>query len=91
MDDGRWSWTRGAPKLHRSSPGVERTFCADCGSPLSFRSASMTGLMHFFLAALEDPERFPPQLHLAIEEKRCWLALADDLPNREGPSVAPPD
>jgi hypothetical protein len=47
----------------------------------------MTGLMHFYLAAMEDPERFEPQLHVAYEEKLSWLDIGDDLPKREGPKV----
>ena len=35
LDDFRW--TRGKPSIFRSSPIVERGFCRDCGTPLSFR------------------------------------------------------
>jgi hypothetical protein len=84
---GQWRWTGEAPKVYHSSPGVERTFCGNCGTPLSFRSERLTGLMHFYVAALEEPERFEPQLHVAYEEKLSWLDIGDDLPKREGPKV----
>lgn len=87
VPDTQWRWTRKPPTIYRSSPGVERTFCGDCGSPLSFRSARLTGLMHFYVAALEQPESFAPELHVAIEEKLAWLELGDDLPRRRGPEV----
>lgn len=87
VPDAQWRWTAGTPKAHHSSPGVERTFCGDCGAPLTFRSEHMTGLMHFYLAAMEDPERFEPQLHVAYEEKLSWLDIGDDLPKRKGPKV----
>ena len=83
--DGNWRWTSAPPKIYRSSPGVERTFCADCGTPLSFRSKKMSGVMHLYLAALEDPEAFAPTLHVAHEEKLNWLKLGDDLPTCVGP------
>ena len=83
--DGRWRWIRGTPKLYRSSPGVERTFCGNCGSPLSFRSARMSGVMHLYVAALDAPEDVAPTLHVAYEEKLPWLKLADDLPTCIGP------
>ena len=89
IEDGRWRWTRGDPKVHHSSPGVTREFCGDCGSPLTFSSTNMTGLKHFYVNALDDPEAFPPERHVSIEEKLCWLDLADDLPTQEGPDAAP--
>jgi hypothetical protein len=45
----------------------------------------MSGVMHFYVAAMEDPERFEPELHCAYEEKICWLNICDDLPKRNGP------
>ena len=83
--DTQWRWTREAPKIYKSSPGVERTFCGNCGTPLSFRSEKMSGVMHLFVAALEEPEKFEPTLHAAFEEKLPWLKLADDLPTCIGP------
>ena len=83
--DGRWRWTQGVPKRFRSSPGVERGFCARCGTPLSFRSQKMSGVMHLYVATLETPDAIAPTLHVAIEEKLPWLKLADGLPVSVGP------
>lgn len=85
LDDGKWRWTSGTPKTYRSSPGVERTFCGDCGTPLSFRSQKMADRMHLYVAALEQPEAFAPTLHVAHEEKLPWLKLDDGLPTFIGP------
>lgn len=85
VPDGQWRWTAGAPQLNPSSSGVERLFCGDCGSPLTFRSTGLTDILHFHAAALENPEAFPPERHVAIEEKLGWLHLNDDLPTTEGP------
>ena len=81
----QWRWTGEAPKVYPSSPGVERTFCGNCGTPISFRSGRMSGVMHFYLAAMEDPEQFKPALHVAHEEKLSWSTIADDLPTQNGP------
>jgi hypothetical protein len=83
--DGQWRWTGEAAKVYRSSPGVERSFCGNCGSPLTFRSERLSGVMHFYAAAMEQPEKFEPTLHVAHEEKLCWLNIGDDLPARNGP------
>jgi hypothetical protein len=83
--DTQWRWISEAPKVYKSSPEVERTFCGNCGTPLSFRSEKMSGVMHLFVAALDEPEKFEPTLHAAIEEKLPWLKLADGLPACIGP------
>ncbi len=41
--------------------------------------------MHLYVAAMEEPEKFAPTLHVAIEEKLPWLKLADGLPTSIGP------
>ena len=83
--DGNWRWTTKAPRVFRSSPGVERSFCDNCGAPLSFRSEKMSAMMHLYVAALEEPEKFLPTLHVAYEEKLPWLRLDDGLPTCIGP------
>ena len=83
--DTQWRWTREEPKVYHSSPGVERTFCGNCGTPISFRSQRMSGVMHLYVALLENPERFEPELHVAYEEKLSWLHIDDDLLKRNGP------
>jgi hypothetical protein len=85
VPDTQWRWMSGTAKTHSSSPGVERTFCADCGTPLSFRSAKMSDVMHFYVAALDAPQDFAPTLHVAFEEKLPWLNVNDDLPTCTGP------
>ncbi len=83
--DGRWRWLTTPPKTFASSPGVERSFCDTCGTPMTFRSENMSGVMHFYVANLDDPEALSPTLHVAYEEKLSWLALSDDLPTTIGP------
>ena len=45
----------------------------------------MSGVMHLYAAAMEDPGRFEPELHVAYEEKLSWLNIGNDLPKRSGP------
>ena len=85
IPDGHWRWTGKEPKVFHSSPGVERTFCDNCGTPISFRSQAMSGMMHLYLAALDDPEKFQPTLHVSHEEKLRWYEIGDDLPTHKGP------
>lgn len=83
--DSAWRWLTKPPKVFNSSPGVERTFCDNCGSPISFRSKKMSDTMHFFAASMEHPENLAPSMHVSFEEKLPWLKLADSLPTRVGP------
>ena len=85
VEDGKWRWLSGTPKVFHSSPGIERSFCGDCGSPLTFRSSKLSGVMHFYVAAMEEPEAFSPTLHTAQEEQLPWLKLDDGLPGCVGP------
>lgn len=85
VPDGKWRWLSTPPKVFHSSPGVERSFCENCGTPLSFRSEKMSDTMHLYVAALDAPEKFAPTLHVAFEEKLPWLHLADGLPTFVGP------
>lgn len=85
VKDGDWSWISSPPKVFESSPLVERTFCGDCGSPISFRSEAMSDVMHFYVASMEEPEAFQPTLHVAHEEKLPWLEFADNLRVCMGP------
>ena len=41
--------------------------------------------MHFYVAAMEEPEAFSPTLHTAQEEQLPWLKLDDGLPGCVGP------
>jgi len=45
----------------------------------------MSDVMHFYLAALDNPELFKPSLHVAIEEKLDWLVIDESLPGKIGP------
>ena len=80
VSDGQWKWIKKEPRIYNSSPGVERRFCEKCGSPISFRSNRMSGMMHFFVASMDEPEKFRPTMHVATEERLSWLKLSDGLP-----------
>ncbi|WP_282168583.1 GFA family protein [Ruegeria atlantica] len=83
--DGQWRWIGESPKNFNSSPGVERSFCPNCGTPISFRSQDMSDVLHLYVATLEDPNQLQPTLHVAHEERLDWLKLDDDLPVCIGP------
>ncbi|MEM1236444.1 MAG: GFA family protein [Pseudomonadota bacterium] len=73
-------WTGDAPQTYESSPGVQRHFCATCGSPIGFEAAHYAGGMHLYAASLENPADFAPEFHVNWQAKLPWLPLDDDLP-----------
>ncbi|HLI13876.1 MAG TPA: GFA family protein [Alphaproteobacteria bacterium] len=74
-------FTAGAPKLYRSSPYAERGFCAECGTPLTFRYLSSTWIA-VSIGSLDRPELVRPEIHRGIESQVPWLTIDDNLPRK---------
>lgn len=69
----------GTLAIHHSSPGVERGFCARCGTSLTYRRANRPGLFDVTTASLDDPEACPPGKEIWVEERLSWVAANPDL------------
>lgn len=63
-----------------SSPGVTRSFCPHCGSPLAYENARRAGDIDIYLGALDRPEDFPATLHVHERERLPWLDMLDHCP-----------
>ena len=74
------AWSGEPRAAFASSPGVERSFCRRCGSPMSYASEHSPGEIHLFAASFERPEAFAPGVHVFAGEQLPWLQLADGLP-----------
>ncbi len=70
----------GNPKSFSKTRGVVRTFCADCGTSISYVDQGMPDELYVALGFLDQPERFPPELHAYWCEKLPWTEFADGLP-----------
>jgi hypothetical protein len=73
-----------ARRLFVSSPGVERSYCAACGTPLSYRATRWPGEIHLYSPTFDDPARYPPTFHVHWAEKLPWLVITDSLPKFDG-------
>jgi hypothetical protein len=71
------------PSIYRSSPGVRRLFCANCGTPMAYESDRWPDETHFYAASLEDQTTFVPQFHTHWAERVPWVNVTDDLPRYE--------
>ena len=73
-------WTRGTPARNPSSPGIERLFCANCGTQLTWHSARTPDEIDVTTCSLDDPDALPPADHTFYPQRVRWLHLADALP-----------
>lgn len=74
---GRISFIAGQPTRFHSSPGVTRTFCPRCGTPLTYEGDRWPGEVHVLVGSMDRPEHFPPKGDAFVEEKLPWLHLSD--------------
>jgi hypothetical protein len=78
-----FSFVSGAPQEYRSSPGVSRTFCGECGTSLTYRHDEEPDSIDVTNASLDLPEEFPPTHHIWLEDKVAWEIVNDGLPRFE--------
>ena len=82
------SFTKGEPKIYSSSPGVRRSFCSDCGTPLTWE-ANWGGkdVIEVHISTLDNPEIVSPDRHVFFAERLSYVDFADNLPRFLGTSV----
>lgn len=77
-------FTRGQPKEFASSPGVHRSFCDTCGSPIYYRTERRPDVIDLYAGTLSDPELVVPRSHVHVDEQLPWFEILDDLPRYVG-------
>ena len=70
----------GTPARYRSSPKVVRTFCGQCGTPLTYAHADFPAGIDVTVCSLDEPERFSPADHTWTSHRVSWLHVNDALP-----------
>jgi hypothetical protein len=71
----------GGPTRFASSPGVTRSFCPACGSPVAYEADRWPEEIHILVGSMDNPDICPPANHFFASERLSWLALADNLPS----------
>ncbi|MFZ0551941.1 MAG: GFA family protein [Steroidobacteraceae bacterium] len=91
FDRGRFSLLRGVPGRIVSSPGVERSFCAVCGTPLTYASEGRSGDIDVTTISLDDETRFPPTGEVWMAHKVSWeITDPTRAQHPEDPDEEPP-
>jgi hypothetical protein len=85
------TWTRGAPKVFASSTVAERGFCAECGTPLTYRIIEKDRIS-VTIGSLDRPSYVAPLMQYDVGSKVTWLNSIALLPERDitsffGPAV----
>lgn len=80
----QFAWQGNKPQTVKSSTGVRRHFCRNCGSPMGFEAEHYSGGMHLYAASLENPADFKPEFHVNYQSKLPWLVMNDNLPKYDG-------
>ncbi|MBX8813474.1 GFA family protein [Pseudochrobactrum algeriensis] len=77
VKEGTLEWTRGTRKLFRSSNHVQRGFCADCGTPLTYEAPDGLALS---IAAFDNPQEIEPVVQWGMEGRLPYLDKLSTLP-----------
>ena len=83
VPNAAFEW-RGEPATFQASDHATRYFCPKCGTPMAYASTRWPDEIHFYAAALENPQDFEPSAHFHHGERLSWLELDDGLLKHEG-------
>jgi len=75
-------YTSALPAKYGSSPGVTRSFCPTCGTPMAYENERDPEEIHLYAATLDRPEDFEPEFQVHADEQLPWLQLADGPPKK---------
>lgn len=78
--------TSGSIKKIQKTPGIERGFCGDCGTTLTYAAETEVAGQDwsadawFSAATLDDPSAAEPKAHVFVSQQQPWIKLTDSLP-----------
>jgi hypothetical protein len=74
-----FAWTRGKPGAFRSSEVIERDFCRDCGTPLTYRALD-NDRVSVSVGSLDQPDRVHPKKQFGLESRHADFEHLSSLP-----------
>lgn len=63
-----------------SSPGKQRIFCSNCGSPVMSKTRKLPGVIRVRAGTLDGDLDTRPGIHIYFASKANWFDVQDDLP-----------
>jgi hypothetical protein len=83
-------WT-GSPTRRRSSEHITRSFCGECGTPLSYQDERLPGDIYLHAGLFDEADQLVPDRHAYVTSKLFWLHLEDGLSTFESSTRARPE
>ena len=80
FERARFAFVKGDPASFHSSAPVTRTFCRDCGTPLTYAHADSPATVDVATCSLDRPDAFPPTHHSWLSHDVAWVRFGDGLP-----------
>jgi hypothetical protein len=71
---------QGSLSYHASSVGVQRGFCPNCGTSMTYFNEVRPAHLDINLVTLDAGHGLQPECHIWIADKLPWVQLADGLP-----------
>jgi len=72
--------TDGELAIHKSSAPVERGFCSQCGSTISYFHDGRPDHIDITLVTLGESDELRPGCHIWVSNKDAAVVIGDDLP-----------
>ena len=69
----------GEPKRRQSSPHITRSFCAECGTPMTYEDDRLPGEIYIHAGLFDEADRLVPDRHAYVTSKLFWIHLEDGL------------
>ena len=81
IEHKHFTWTRGKPAAFQSSSIAQRDFCADCGTPLSFRRIGGPKI-EILTGNFDRPDQVIPTRQFGTESRLGWVVGIANLPSQ---------
>ncbi len=83
--EGAFRFTKGEPRVYRSSKILERYYCAVCGSSVALNYLERPWPeekpgFEAALGSLDDPVGLEPEFHFGVESQLGWLHFDPSIP-----------
>jgi hypothetical protein len=76
---GEFRFTKGEPRVLSWADRL-RSFCAACGTPLTFMATPQANEVDVTVCSFDHPDAVSPADHTWIDDRLPWIHLADELP-----------
>ncbi|MBB4190399.1 hypothetical protein GGE45_000783 [Rhizobium aethiopicum] len=75
-------WTRGEPSYFQSSVNIDRGFCSNCGTPMTYRHP---GGLELAIGTFDDRNDLAPQIQVNYDARLPWVETIFDAPVHQDP------